>query len=185
MQAEKMREFLTHLKEQGSGVPQGQGAVLQQKPNNETAGPGKAPTGQLPGDGQNLALNKDELDKIEEGAKDVVKWVNKQGETTIIINNRSTMELTFAGEQKLLHTDQAKWIRKAPPTIAAGGNDKMVIRTDMLIRGVKRGDTSGYAVYQVFGKDKNTNVRIAWSRKGDGGLDNRESWADGPFQLNG
>lgn len=112
-------------------------------------------------------------------------WISKQGTTTIIIENHSSKDLTFADDQKLIHLDQAKWVKKAPSTIAAGGKDKIIVKTDMMIRGVKRGDTSGYAVYQVFGKDKTTAVRIAWFRKGDGGLDSRETWAAGPYEIEG
>src|SRR5437870_5588381 len=74
------------------------------------------------------------------------------------------------GMEELKHKDQAKWVKKAPPAIAAGGKATIIVKTDMLIRGVSRADTSGWVVYEIVGEDKKNKVRIAWLRKGDGGL---------------
>jgi outer membrane protein OmpA-like peptidoglycan-associated protein len=174
-----LRSFVAdYLKGPAPGGPQGQNAaILEQKPkssNPEIPGMNTGKTQAIAG------LTKDDYDEAEKIAKGVYNWVNKQGETKIIIVNRTSKVLNFVkGTDVLDKTDEAKWTRKAPPEIAAGAQDFMVVKTDMAIRGVTRANTSGSVVYEIAGKDekdRTAKVRLAWTRKGDKGLDMKDDW---------
>ncbi len=109
--------------------------------------------------------------------KAALNWVNKQGVTTIIIENHSSKVLSRVdGSEELTHSKEAKWVKKAPPEIPAAkdgnpGKATITVKTDMLIRGVTRANTSGWVMYEIVGEDKKNKVKIAWLRKGDGTLD--------------
>jgi hypothetical protein len=144
-----LRTFVAdYLKNPGQTGTKGQAAaILEQKPKSANEIPGV-------GQGKNLAIGKDEYDKAEALAKEAWNWVNKQGETKIIIKNRTSRVMNFAkGTDVLDKTDESKWSRKAPPEIAAGGEDNMIVKTDMTIRGVTRANTSGSVAYEIAGKD--------------------------------
>ena len=162
------------LKNPGQTGTKGQNAaILEQKPKSTDEIPG---TGQ----GKNQAIGKAEYDKAEELVKKGWNWINKQGETKIIIKNRTSKVMSFVKETDVLDKPgQSKWSRKAAPEIAAGGEDNMVVKTDMTIRGVTRANTSGSVVYEIAGKDekaRTAKVRLAWTRKGDKGMDMKDDW---------
>jgi outer membrane protein OmpA-like peptidoglycan-associated protein len=109
--------------------------------------------------------------------KAALNWVNKQGVTTIIIENHSSKVLSRVdGSEELTHPKEAKWVKKAPPEIPAAkdgnpGKATITVKTDKLIRGVTRANTSGWVMYEIVGEVKKNKVKIAWLRKGDGTLD--------------
>jgi outer membrane protein OmpA-like peptidoglycan-associated protein len=162
------------LKNPGQTGTKGQNAaILEQKPKSADEIPGM-------GQGQKQAIGKAEYDKAEELVKAGWNWINKQGETKIIIKNRTSKVMSFVKETDVLDKPgQSKWSRKAAPEIAAGGEDNMVVKTDMTIRGVTRANTSGSVVYEIAGKDdkaRTAKVRLAWTRKGDKGMDMKDDW---------
>jgi hypothetical protein len=135
---------------------------------------------------------KDLIDPAKEIGKAALKWVNKQGETTVIIENHSSKVLSRVdGSEELTHPKEAKWIKKAPPEIAAAKDGKpgkatMTVKTDMLIRGVTRANTSGLVMYEIVGEVKKGKVKIAWLRKGNGTLDDSASWTEsGLYDIRG
>lgn len=148
-------------------------AVLEPKPEsaNEPLGTG-AQSSQV--------LTQPVLDKAEKALKGGYSWLTKEGETKIIIENRTSHVMSFVpGTEVLDKPDDAAWRRKAPPEIAAGGRDHMLIKTDMKVRGVTRANTSGSVAYEIAdGKDKDgvSKVRLAWTRKGDKGMAMKDDW---------
>jgi len=136
------------LKSPGQTGTKGQNAaILEQKPKSADEIPGM-------GEGKEQAIGKAEYDKAEELVKAGWNWINKQGETKIIIKNRTSKVMSFVKETDVLDKPgQSKWSRKAAPEIAAGAEDNMVVKTDMTIRGVTRANTSGSVVYEIAGND--------------------------------
>lgn len=129
---------------------------------------------------QHQSVGKAEYDKAEELVRKGWNWINKQGETRIVIKNRTSKVMNFVnGTDVLDKPGESKWSRKAAPEIAAGGEDNMVVKTDMTIRGVTRANTSGSVLYEIAGKDdraRTAKVRLAWTRKGDKGMDMKDDW---------
>ena len=102
-------------------------------------------------------------------------WVNEQGETTIIIENRTSKVLKFAGKetQKLDYPKQARFDRYPPPEIAAKDKDTITVKTDKFWRGKTTANTSGSVMYEIADSYRQATVKvnIAWKRKGDGAID--------------
>lgn len=147
--------------------------ILQQKtkPANEIPGAGH---------GNGLSIGKAEYDKAEELARKGWKWLTEQGETRIIIKNQTSKVMTLVpGTDVRDKPKEARFSRGAPPKIAAGGEDSLVLKTDMNVRGITRGNTSGSVVYEIAGKDgqaKTAKVRLAWTRKGESGMAMKDDW---------
>jgi outer membrane protein OmpA-like peptidoglycan-associated protein len=130
----------------------------------------------------------------EKVVKGAWNWITKQGVTTIIIENWTSKVLRNP-LPKLLHPKESKFVAEPPTEIMAakGPHDAtiatMSVKTDKWIRGVTRADTSGFVVYDVMGTDKQrtvngktdlvrAKVRVAWSRKGEGQLNDEGTWTD-------
>jgi hypothetical protein len=116
----------------------------------------------------------------------VYDWVTKQGETTIIIENRTSKTMTrMDGIEELQNKKDAKWIKKAPPSIAPKEKATLLIKTDKFWRGKATANTSGWVGYEIEdGKERHT-IRIGWVRKGAGGLDDKFTFAEGPYHVEG
>ena len=118
-------------------------------------------------------------------------WVNAQGVTKIVIENYSSKVLEFTDKEELLHPKDTKWDRKPPLQIPAAkdgkpGSDFITIKTDKLIRGKTRADTSGWVLYEIVGETEKKTVKIAWLRKGDGTIDNGGYWTEsGKYTVKG
>jgi outer membrane protein OmpA-like peptidoglycan-associated protein len=158
-------------------------SLLEQKPKSSTPGIPGMDTGKAQAIGYSDVFKP--VDPIEI-AKDVKNWVNEQGETKIIIVNRSSVELRFSGKKELRNPKQAKWVTTPPGKIPAGGQDYMIVKTDMMIRGVARADTSGWVLYEADDTERNRTgtVKIGWLRKGDGTIDDGASIADVALRKN-
>jgi outer membrane protein OmpA-like peptidoglycan-associated protein len=102
-------------------------------------------------------------------------WVNAQGETKIVIENRTSKVLKFAGKetQKLDYPKQAIFDRFPPPEIAAKDKDTITVKTDKFWRGKTTANTSGSVMYEIDDPYRKTTVKvnIAWKRKGNGAID--------------
>jgi hypothetical protein len=121
-------------------------------------------------------------------AKKVWDWISEQGETTIIIENRSSKILRRKdgdGFELLEHKKDATWKKKAPPSIAPKDKATLVIKTDKAWRGKATAITAGSVAFEIDGEAKPI-VRIGWYRKGAGQLDKKFTFAEsGKFSVDG
>src|SRR4029078_7698087 len=89
-------------------------------------------------------------------------------------------KISFVKETDVLDKPgESRWSTTAPPDIAPGAEDFMVVKTHMTFRGVTRANTSGSVVYEIAGKDdkaRKAKVRLAWTRKGDKGMSMKDDW---------
>lgn len=119
-------------------------------------------------------------------AKKVWNWINQQGETTIIIENRTSKVMTrLDGIEDLQNKKDAKWIKKAPPSIAPKEKATLLIKTDKFWRGKTTANTSGWVGYEIDDEKGRHTVRIGWVRKGAGELDKKFTFAEGRYQADG
>jgi hypothetical protein len=163
-------------------TPGGKGATAA--PSRGAPGLGGMDSGQV----QSLSA-KDLIEPAKEIGKAVKGWVNTKGATTIIIENRSSKDLSLHSDAKLqrLHfPKQAKWGKMAPPRIPAGGKATITVETDKLWRGKTTADTSGEVVFEIAGEKKKI-VRVVWVRKGDKMIAQSDSWSteSGKYSLTG